>query len=182
VVISRYGLCVLAFLWCCRPILAATQKPPLCPVNLNTATALERPFDRGAWSVGDLLAIKGIGPNAWKKCASTSRRQERRAEEAGRQRGDVIHVADNLQIADTRGAEKLEAKPATSNRDQTNSREARPEDRLRQNERTRQGIVNTKFLSEELVRFAWLIDAERDLIGDRDAVTFQSYYFLRVIR
>jgi hypothetical protein len=32
------------------------------------------------------------------------------------------------------------------------------------------------------MRFAWLIDAERDLIGDSDAVTFQSYYFLRVIR
>ena len=37
-------------------------------------------------------------------------RQERCAEEAGGQRGDVIHVADNLQIAATRGAEKLESK------------------------------------------------------------------------
>ena len=46
------------------------------------------------------------------------------------------------------------------------------------NQRTRQGIASIKLLSEQLVRFAWLIDAERDLIGDSDAVTFQSYYFL----
>ena len=49
-------------------------------------------------------------------------------------------------------------------------------------QRTRQGIVSIKFLSEELVRFAWLIDVQRDLIGDSDAVTFQSYHLLRVIR
>src|SRR6266849_9651475 len=49
-------------------------------------------------------------------------------------------------------------------------------------ETTRQGIGSIKFLLEKLVRFAWLIDAERDLIGDSDAVTFQSYYLLRVIR
>jgi hypothetical protein len=36
--------------------------------------------------------------------------QERCAEEAGERRGDVIHVADNLEIAATRGAEKLESK------------------------------------------------------------------------
>jgi len=32
--------------------------------------------------------------------------------------------------------------------------------------------------SEDLVGFAWLIDAQRDLISDSDAVTFQGYYFL----
>jgi hypothetical protein len=37
-------------------------------------------------------------------------RQERSAEEAGEQRGDVIHVADNLEAVATRDAEKLESK------------------------------------------------------------------------
>jgi hypothetical protein len=36
---SAMGLCVLAFFLCCWPILAATEKPPLRHVNLNTATA-----------------------------------------------------------------------------------------------------------------------------------------------
>jgi competence protein ComEA len=71
---------VLAFLLCRWPILAATKKPPLRPVNLNTATALElqqvpgiglATADKilkmrksyGAFkSVDDLRAIKGIGP------------------------------------------------------------------------------------------------------------------------
>jgi competence protein ComEA len=74
------GLCVLAFLLSCWPILAATKKPPLRPVNLNTATALELqqvpgigPSSAGKIlqmrksygafkSVDDLRAIKGIGP------------------------------------------------------------------------------------------------------------------------
>ncbi len=115
-------------------------------------------------------------------------RQERCAEEAGGQPSDVIHVADNLQIAATRGAEKLESKSSYAELNNFKKRTDLPtgRDEFRvghyKTERTRQGIVNIKFLLEELVRFAWLIDAERDLIGDSDAVTFQSYYFLRVIR
>ena len=93
------------------------------------------------------------------------------------------HVADNLQIAATRGAEILESKSSYV--------ELKPNKFKKRTDlktgryktgRTRQGIVNIKFLLEELVRFVWLIDAERDLIGDSDAVTFQSYYLLRVIR
>jgi competence ComEA-like helix-hairpin-helix protein len=84
------GWCVLAFLLCCGPILAATKKPPLRSVNLNTATALELqqvpgigPWTAGkilkkrksygaSKSVADLPAIKGFGRNECKKCASTS--------------------------------------------------------------------------------------------------------------
>ena len=93
------------------------------------------------------------------------------------------HVADNLQIAATRGAEKLESKSSYAEL-KPNKFQKRTDLKTGRykTERTRQGIVNIKFLLEELVRFAWLIDAERDLIGDSDAVTFQSYYFLRVIR
>jgi hypothetical protein len=95
----------------------------------------------------------------------------------------TCHVADNLQIAATQSAEKLESESSyvelkpTKFKKRTDLKTGRYK-----SERTRQGIVDIKFLLEELVRFAWLIDAERDLIGDSDAVTFQSYYLLRVIR
>ena len=156
-------------------MLAATKKPPLCPVNLNTATALE------------LQQVPGIGPSIAGKILKMQQiddhRQERCAEEAGGQRGDVIHVADNLQIAATRGVEKLESKSSyvELKPDKFKKRTDLKTGRYK-TETTRQGIGSIKFLLEELVRFAWLIDAERDLIGDSDAVTFQSYYFFRVIR
>ena len=96
---------------------------------------------------------------------------------------DTCRVADNLQIAATRVAEKLESKSSYGElkpnkfKKRTDLKTGRYK-----TERTRQGIVNIKFSLEELVRFAWLIDAQRNLIGDSDAVTFQSYYLLRVIR
>lgn len=95
----------------------------------------------------------------------------------------TCHVADSLQIAATRGAEKLESKSSyvELKADKFKKRADLKTGRCK-TERTRQGIVNIKFLLEELVRFARLIDAERDLIGDSDAVTFQSYYLLRVVR
>jgi hypothetical protein len=95
----------------------------------------------------------------------------------------TCHVADNLQVAAPRGAEKLESKSSyVEPKPNKFKKRTDLKDWPLQTERTRQGIVNIKFLLEELVRFAWLIDAERDLIGDSDAVTFQSYYLLRVIR
>ena len=92
-------------------------------------------------------------------------------------------VADNLEIAATRGAKKLESKSSCVElkANKFKKRTDRKTGRYK-TERTRQGIVNIKFLLEELVRFARLIDVEGNLIGDSDAVTFQSYYFLRVIR
>ena len=90
---------------------------------------------------------------------------------------------DVIQIPATRGAEKLESRSSNVElKPNQFNKKNRPEDRRYKTESSRQGIVNIQCLSEELVRFAWLIDAERDLIGDSDAVTFQSYYFLRVIR
>jgi len=93
------------------------------------------------------------------------------------------HVADYLQIAATRGAKKLESKSSyvELKANKFKKRTDRKTGRYK-TERIRQGIVNIKFLLEELVRFVWLIDAERNLIGDSDAVTFQSYYLLRVVR
>jgi hypothetical protein len=110
-------------------------------------------------------------------------RQEGSAEKAGEQRRDVIQVADNLEIAVMRGAEKLESK---SSQVELKPNKFKKRTDLKtgryKTERTRQGIVGIKFLSEELVRFAWLIDVERDLISDSDAVTFQSHHLLWVIR
>ncbi|HEY6129908.1 MAG TPA: helix-hairpin-helix domain-containing protein [Candidatus Acidoferrum sp.] len=81
-------LCVpllLAFASCCALPLTANKKPPLHPINLNTATALElqqvpgigpSTADKilkmrrsyGAFkSVDDLRAIKGIGPKRMEK-------------------------------------------------------------------------------------------------------------------
>jgi hypothetical protein len=56
----------------------------------------------GAWTIG--VRFKASGRNAWKNAQVHHRRQERCAEEAGGQRGDVI------QIPATRGAEKLESR------------------------------------------------------------------------
>ena len=129
------------------------------------------------------LRSKPSGRNACKNAQVRQHRQERCAEKAGEQRGDVIHAAGNLEIAAMRGAEKPESKSswvelkANKFKKRTDLKTGRY-----RSQRTRQGFVSIKFLSEQLVRFAWLIDAERDLIGDSDAVTFQSYHLLRVIR
>src|ERR1051326_6439443 len=81
-------LCVpllLAFASCCALPLTANKKPPLHPINLNTATALElqqvpgigpstadkilkmRRSSGAFKSVDDLRAIKGIGPKRMEK-------------------------------------------------------------------------------------------------------------------
>src|SRR5258708_14448670 len=101
----RVWACACWRSFCVAGPLAATKKPPLRPVNLNTATALElqqvpgigsSTADKilkmrksyGAFrSVDDLRAIKGIGLKRMDKCASNHRRQERCAEEAGGQGG-----------------------------------------------------------------------------------------------
>ncbi len=198
-VILRYGPVRAGVPFGCWPMLAATKKPPLCPVNLNTATAgaaassWNRPFDRGQnsedaanrWRLQGRFACdqRHRAETHVKNAQVHHHRQERCAEEAGGQRGDVIHVADNLQIAATRGVEKLESKSSyvELKPDKFKKRTDLKTGRYK-TETTRQGIGSIKFLLEKLVRFAWLIDAERDLIGDSDAVTFQSYYLLRVIR
>ena len=66
----------------------------------------------------------------------------------------TCHVADNLQVAATRGAEKLESKSSYVEL-KANKFKKRTDlkDRPLQTERSRQGIVNIKFLLEELVRF-----------------------------
>jgi competence ComEA-like helix-hairpin-helix protein len=144
-VISGMGLCVLAFLLCRWPT-CRHQEAPLRLVNLNTATALElqqvpgigsSTTDKilkmrksyGAFrSVDDLRAIKGIGPKRMEKCASNHRGQERCAEEAGGQGGDVI------QIPATRGAEKLESRSSyVELKPNKFNKKNRPEDRPLQN-------------------------------------------------
>jgi competence ComEA-like helix-hairpin-helix protein len=77
---SAMGWCVPAFLLCCGPMLAATKKLPLRPLNLNTATAFElqqvpgigpstadkilkmRKSYEAFKSLADLPAIEGFGP------------------------------------------------------------------------------------------------------------------------
>ena len=132
--------------FCVAGPLAATKKPPLRPVNLNTATALElQPVpgigsstagkilkmrkSYGAFrSVDDLRAIKGIGLKRMEKCASNHRGQERCAEEAGGQGGDVI------QIPATRGAQKLESRSSyVELKPNKFNKKNRPEDRPLQN-------------------------------------------------
>ena len=195
------GLCVLAFLLCrwstCRhqEAAAASRESEYGYGVAVAASSWNRLFDRGQNSE-DAQIVWRLQERGRFACDQRHRaethvknaqvhhhRQERCAEEAGGQRGDVIHVADNLQIAATRGAEKLESKSSYAEL-KPNKFQKRTDLKTGRykTERTRQGIVNIKFLLEELVRFAWLIDAERDLIGDSDAVTFQSYYLLRVIR
>jgi len=74
---------------CLAQNLLANKKPPVHPVNLNTASSDELQLVRGIAlstadqilpmrksygpykSVDDLLAIKGRGQNGWTKCAST---------------------------------------------------------------------------------------------------------------
>jgi len=88
-VISRMGLCVLAFLLCrwttCRhqEAAAASRESEYGYGVGAAASSWNRLFDRGqnsedaqiVWrprSVDDLRAIKGIGPKRMEKCASTS--------------------------------------------------------------------------------------------------------------
>ena len=142
----RVWACACWRSFCVAGPLAATKKPPLRPVNLNTATALElqqvpgigsSTADKilkmrksyGAFrSVDDLRAIKGIGPKRMEKCTSNHRRQERCAEEAGGQRGDVI------QIPATRGAQKLESRSSyVELKPNQFNKKNRPEDRPLQN-------------------------------------------------
>src|SRR5712672_3456555 len=204
-VISRMGLCVLAFLLCrwptCRhqEAAAASRESEYgygvgaaasswnrlfdCGQNSEDAQIVWRLQERGRFACDQRHRAETHGKNA-----QVHHRRQERCAEAGGQRGDVIYVADSLQIATARGAEKLESKSSYAELNNFKKRTDLPtgRDEFRvghyKTERIRQGIVNIKFSSEELVRFAWLIDVERDLIGDSDAVTFQSYYFLRVIR
>jgi competence ComEA-like helix-hairpin-helix protein len=102
------SIVALAIIIVSAPVLRANKKPPLQPVNLNTATALELQQVPGIGpsmadkilkmrksygqfkSVDDLRAIKGSDRSAWKKCASTSllakvlRRKSRRTAERNR--------------------------------------------------------------------------------------------------
>src|SRR5258708_27383510 len=120
-VISGMGLWVLAFLLCrwptCRhqEAAAASRESEYGYGVGAAASSWNRLFDRGqnsedaqiVWRLqerGRFVSIKGIGLKRMEKCASNHRRQERCAEEAGGQRGDVI------QIPATRGAEKLESR------------------------------------------------------------------------
>jgi competence ComEA-like helix-hairpin-helix protein len=87
---TRYSFCcaaifVLAIIFVSAPVLRANKKPPLQPVNLNTATALELQQVPGiapstadkilkmrkscgqVKSGDDLRAIKGIGPKRMEK-------------------------------------------------------------------------------------------------------------------
>jgi competence ComEA-like helix-hairpin-helix protein len=142
---SAMGWCVPAFLLCCGPMLAATKKLPLRPLNLNTATAFElqqvpgigpstadkilkmRKSYEAFKSLADLPAIEGFGPKRKKILRKYITLGKSVAPK--KQVSCVIHVADNLEIAATRGAEKLESNSSLVELKPNN----RPEDRPLQN-------------------------------------------------
>ena len=74
--------------------------------NSEDAQIVWRLQERGRFACDQRLRAETHVKNAQVR----HHRQERCAEKAGEQRSDVIHVADNLEIAAMRGAKKLESK------------------------------------------------------------------------
>src|SRR5258708_7260611 len=193
------------------PVLYANKKPPLQPVNLNTATALELQQVPGIGpstadkilkmrksygqfkSVHDLRAIKGIGPKRMEKMRkylTVGKTVAQKPTDRGGKpwappstskspaHAPAKTVNQNPPTPDVKQEPIEEKEPTWRSAATTPTKSGRRRALQKKLSRHREGTLRNvcQVMLENLVSFFWLLDAERDLIGDADAVAFESYY------